>query len=238
MPLNVETLWWSKTKGLVYRFGGEVSDANGTSSANGRTASVPPESIWQFKPDGNGSGDWLEALGPTGKAPYPPGFIGTAHGASTSAGDKGYYIGGYASPLTTRSFSDLPWATLREQPGLQAFDFNTLSLTNSTDGGFFASQYVNDSAVFDPGNLIFVPSFGVDGILLLLGGSGCSSVPFGATHCESGVGSFNNITIYDLHTQSWLWQAATGAAAGLPPTPRGSFCAVGVQGGDNSTFEM
>ena len=239
MPLNFETLWWSVTKDSIYRFGGEISDANGTTSANGesRLSSVPPESIWQFKPDGSGSGSWLEALGPVGEAPYPSGSIATAHGASTSAGDKGYYIGGYASQLTTPVFSNMPWATLREQPGLQTFDFTTMNLTNSSDGGFFASQYQNDSAVFDPGNMIFVPSFGVDGVLLVLGGSGCSSVPFGRTHCVSGVGSFNNITIFDLHTQTWLWQATTGTS-GLPPAPRGYFCAVGVQGGDNSTYEM
>ena len=236
VSLNGEALWWSKSKDVVYRFGGEVSNANGSSSAdaNVRIATVPPESIWQFKPDGNGSGSWLEALGPTGEVPYPSGFIATAYGASIGADDKGYYIAGYASAFTTPTFSDLPIS--REEPGIQTFDFNTSSLTNSSDGGFFASQYRSDSLLFDPGKMIFAPSFGLEGILLLLGGTGCSWVPWGG-YCESGVGSFNNITIYDLHTQTWYWQAAT-AFAGQVPSPRGSFCAVGVQGGDNSTYEM
>ena len=238
VPLNLETLWWSETQDTIYRFGGEISDANGTKPADGqeRIATVPPESIWQFKPDGRGSGDWIEALGPDGRVPYPPGYINTARGASASSGGRGYYIGGYASPLTTRVFSNLAWATLREAPGLQTFDFDTLSLTNTTDGGFFASQYQNNSAVFDPGNMVIVPSFGVDGLVILLGGSGYSSAVY-QHQFESGVGLFNNVTIYDLHTGSWLWQTTT-STTGLPPMPRGSFCAVGVQGGDNSTFEM
>ena len=104
-----------------------------------------------------------------------------------------------------RACSSLPHlVTCHGQHSGSSHDFSTLSLTNSSDGGFFASQYQNDSAIFDPGSMISVPSFGVDGILVLLGGSGCSSVPFGTNHCESGVGSFNNMTIYDLHTQSWL----------------------------------
>ena len=216
-----------------------MSEANGTEPAIPavRIASVPSESIWQFKPDGQGSGDWTEALGPTGRLPYPPGFIGTAHGASTSSYDHGYYIGGYASSLTTQEFSSVPWTTVRQIPGFIKFTFDDASLTNTTDGGYFASQYQNASAIFDPGTMIFVPTLGVEGVLVLLGGSGYTSLPFSTPQFEPGVGLFNNVTLYDLHTNTWLWQTAT-SVLGSPPAPRGSFCAVGVQGGDNSTYEM
>ena len=238
MSLNLESLWWSKTHNTIYQFGGEVSAQNGSELANRavRIASVPPESIWQFEPDGRGSGEWTEISGPIGKTPYPPASIATAYGASTSDGERGYHIGGYASPLTSRTFENLPWATLRQQPGFQTFDFDTLSLTNTSDGGFFACKYYNKSTVFDPGHMIFVPSFGVDGVIPLLGGSSSTSLPY-VNEFQPGVGLFNNITIYDLHTQSWLWQTAT-SEAGSPPIPRGYFCAVGVQGGNNSTYEM
>ena len=238
VPLNFETLWWSRTQDTIYQIGGELSHANGTTTTNSdyNVANVPPESIWQFNPSGNGSGNWTQALGPIGRAPYPPGFINTAHGASANNDAYGYYIGGYASQGTTRVFGDLGFATFREEPGLLTFSFDTLHLTNTSDGGYFASQYHNDSAIFDAGNMIFIPSFGIDGVLVLLGGSGYSNSLFGSRF-EPGVGSFNNITLYDIHTGSWLWQTATSATGELP-MPRGSFCAIGIQGGDNSTFEM
>ena len=238
MPLNLEGLWWSETQKTIYRIGGEVSGANETAATDlqSQIATVPQESIWQFRPDGYGSGNWTEALGPTSPAPYPPGFINTARGASAFGAGYGYYIGGYAGPLTTQTFGNLPYSTLRDEPGLLTLDVDNLSLTNTSDGGYFASQYRNNSAIFDPGSMIFAPSFGNDGVLILLGGSEYSSSTFGSRF-EPGVGLFNNVTLYDIHTDSWLWQHAT-SAAGHIPMPRGSFCAVGVQGGDNNTFEV
>ena len=70
--------------------------------------------------------------------------------------------------------------------------------------------------------MVAVPSFGTKGILIVLGGS---SLPNGG---------FNLVTIYDPHAQIWYLQTATGEI----PEPRTGFCAVGTQGGDNSTYEM
>ena len=212
-----------------------MSTANGTSDdSSAPTGSVPLESIWRFEPDGSGTGNWTEALGPTSSTTLPPDFINPAGGASGYDGGHGYHIGGFASSLSTRTFHDLPFDTLRQEPGLLTFDFETLSLSNTTDGGYFASQYHESNLVFDPGKMIVVPSFGADGIIILLGGSGSAST---GHQFEPGVGVFNNITIYDIRTQAWLWQNAT-SVTGSPPLPRGFFCAVGVQGGDNSTYEM
>ena len=77
--------------------------------------------------------------------------------------------------------------------------------------------------------MFYVPLFGVDGLLILLGG-GC--VPNGQPF--SGQGNFNNITIYDLQSQTWHFQSATGKI----PDPRTSFCAVGASSSDNATYDM
>ena len=78
-----------------------------------------------------------------------------------------------------------------------------LSLTNTSDGGYFAPQYCNATEVFNFGHMIFVPIFGTEGIILLLGVSGYINYSSPGQYI-SGVGTFNTITMYDLHTQSWL----------------------------------
>lgn len=94
-------------------------------------------------------------------------------------------------------------------------------MTNSSDGNYFASVY-SDNQAPRSGVMVAVPSFGIDGILIVLGGGDLPS------------GGFNLITIYDSHAESWYSQTATGDI----PEPRTGFCAVGAQGGDSSTFEM
>jgi hypothetical protein len=81
---------------------------------------------------------------------------------------------------------------------------------------------------------VCLPDFGRSGLVLFLGG--ITSVggldPFSALSQNPGV-AFDNITVYDPFTKEWYWQTTTGNR----PTPRHEFCAVGVEGSEN-TFEM
>ena len=232
LALNYQRLWWSSIRNAVFCFGGEVTSAPGVSET-ASLSEVPPESIWQYVPSGNGSGAWSEAVGPTGNVPYPASALRAANGAAASDGEHGYYIGGYIDQLTTKTFHNFPWPTYRQAGGLQTFDFGSLNLTNSSDGGYFASQYYyNESFYYDPGCMLYTPLFGAKGLLILLGGGGQSG-PF-VHEWLPNQGDFDNITIYDIHTQTWLSQKATGTI----PDPRAKFCAVGVANGDNSTFDM
>lgn len=80
-------------------------------------------------------------------------------------------------------------------PGLLSFDLDGLSVTNTSDGGYFATQDPIHHAV--PGAMLDVPSFGTDGLLVLLGGRNTIGSKAPITNP-----SFNNITIYDKANQN------------------------------------
>ena len=75
---------------------------------------------------------------------------------------------------------------------------------------------------------------GSDGVLVLLGGSGHPGSVFWSRFEPGAV--LSNITIYVIHTRSWLWQPVT-SAIGQVPILRKSYFMVGLQGRDKSTFE-
>ena len=151
--------------------------------------------------------------------PFPPNIIRSAQAASAVDNERGYFLGGFASTGTSLEVS-LEVGTTRPVPGLLTFTFQNLSLVNSTDAGYFPSIYANRQAL-NPGFMLQVPLYGVDGILIMMGGS----YPGGA---------FNNITIYDTYTGSWFSQDASGDI----PDPREEFCAVGMQDKSNNSYEM
>lgn len=213
---NYQTLWWSKRDNSIYCFGGERSFA---ADVVGRV--TPQNSVWKFVPNDQGGGEWQAALGPTSDLPFPSNMTRPASGASAASPQNGYYLGGFAS-FGTDPKVNLPLNVNQPLPGLLSFDFETLTWSNTSDGGFVASSALIDARV-PSGAMQFVPAFGVDGVLLVMGGAS-----------GQGVNAFNNITIYDIHGQAWHSQLAIGDI----PEPRDYFCAVGVQSSYNSTYEM
>ena len=174
-------------------------------------------SIWQFSGSENGSVDWSEALGPTGLRPYPSNIIRAAAGAFTNDARNGYYIGGVESVSTTDT--GVPYGSFLPVPGLLEFNYDGKTLNNLSDGGFCASQHPDNSVWVPPGAMVNVDIFGTAGVLILLGGDGAF---------------FNNITIYDRDKRVWYSQFAGGQI----PDPRCTFCTVGAQSSDNTTYEM
>ncbi len=72
--------------------------------------------------------------------------------------------------------------------------------------------------------MINVPIYGENGLLVIMpSGSG-----------DPGDFAFNNLTLYDKKTKKWYSQIPSGEI----PTLRSGFCAVGVKGDENSSFEM
>ncbi|KAI9875031.1 MAG: hypothetical protein M1830_009003 [Pleopsidium flavum] len=213
---NYQTLWWSKRDSSIYCFGGEVSFAG-----DGADRVTPQNSIWMFSPNDQGGGDWQAALGHTSDRPFPPNITRPASGASAASSENGYYLGGYAS-FGTDPNVNLPLNVKQPLPGLLSFDFETSMWNNTSDGGFTASSALINARP-PSGAMQFVPAFGVDGILLVMGGAS-----------SQRTNPFNNITTYDIHGQAWHSQLATGDI----PDPRDHFCAVGVQSNENNTYEI
>lgn len=203
--LNNEVLWYDNKQDTIYCFGG--SRAFATSVLN--SLSPPPDSIWGFRLNGEGSASWYQVLGPVSK-PFPSDIHRIASGKSASDGKSAYYLGGFGSWETSLGLPGFRLAS----PGLLVFNFDTLTLTNSSDSGYNSSQ--------SPGAIIDIPTYGENGVLLAL--------PDGT---NQNIG-FNNITLYDKKNQKWYSQVASGDI----PDLRSDFCAVGVEGGEYPYFEM
>lgn len=197
---------------VVYCYGGELSFGNDV----GDSSILPPASIWGFTPDGQGKGDWTEVIGPTSAKVFPSTIIPAAAGVSAYDDFKGYYLGGLIDGATSSEVRVQNGSALPAPPGLLTYKFDTSAISNTSDGGYQGIYFPNGSYE-GPGVMLNVPVYGVDGILILMGGTG----------------SFNNLTIFDKHAQSWLSQTATGAI----PTHRAFFCAVGIQA-SNDSYEM
>lgn len=202
LAFNKEALWFDEKQNLIYCFGGDMS------CANNYHGPVPHESIWAFTPDGKGSGNWKEVLGPTGAKPFPPDILRRSSGAIASDESHGYYLGGWVARTTSLLSTKIEKEFV---PGLLTLNFTDLTITKTSDGFYEYSQMVN------------VPHYGTSGVFVILGsGTWPSSVPF------------NNVTIYDKTKQKLYSQLASGAI----PDIRVSYCIVGIRGIESDTFEM
>ena len=214
LALKKQTLWWDDTNGTIYCFGGEKS-----SLPPNNDIPTPQESIWGLRPDTNGTGNWIEYVGPTSEKPFPQNILRPAFGSSGDDGENGYFFGGYIDYKTSPSAADV--ARAQAAPGLLTFNFGSLTLTNDTN----VAMRVQSSTWVTPGVMLHSPFYGSSGILLAIGGD--------VGPLEAG-GPFNNISVFDLGSRKWYYQAATGTI----PSQRSNFCAVAAQGKDNASFEM
>lgn len=214
--LMSESLWFDDQNKSIYCFGGV------TSFASDRLDSLAPpyESIWGFKPNDEGNANWDQVMGPISTTPFPANVHRKARGMSASDGKRAYYLGGYISKETSPSAeSDDPIPS----SGLLIFDFNTLTITNSSDGGYVSPQIPEEFSIWPRGAMINIPTYGDDGILVVLP-SGRDSQDF----------AFNNVTLYDKKNEKWYSQIASGDI----PQPRSDPCVVGVEGDEKVSFEM
>ena len=168
------------------------------------------DSIRGFTPDGNGSGEWTEVLGPVGKKPFPSDILSPTYGMYIGDGNDGYYLDGWISSSTTPNGPDDYYSN----PGLLRINFESLTITNSSGPDLF----------FDYGALVDVPIYGSNGVLLALGGR----------NERKNVIGLNIINVFDKKEYKWYSQIAEGE---IPP-PRDLFCAVGVYEKERTSFEM
>ena len=208
LALKSEALWFNEKQNSIYCFGGDMSFA----TPYGPT---PFQSIWAFTPDGNGTGNWREVLGPTGPKPFPPGILPGSRAAVASNESHGYYFGGFSRNSTT----ELGYQKTGQAHGLLTVNFTDLTITNTSDG---FSEY---------GQMVNVPYFGTSGVLILLGNG---ALPVNELSFSFHGSSFNNITIYDKAKKKWYSQLASGDI----PDTRMYYCFAGIRGIESDTFEM
>ncbi|MCJ1427876.1 hypothetical protein MMC29_005782 [Sticta canariensis] len=216
--LLAESLWFDEKTNSVYCFGGLRS------YATSRLAALRPpiESIWGFKLNDQGTAMWDQVIGPLTQTPFPNTIHRIARGMSVTDGNRAYYLGGFYSGETSPSSFYTNAKDRAPSPGLLVFDFNTLTFTNSSDGGYLAPQ-ISGRTDRPAGAMIHMSMYGDDGILGIL--------PSGRNRQDF---AFNNITLYDKKTQKWYSQTTSGDI----PEPRSYFCADGVAGDEKNTFEI
>ena len=209
LALNSASLWHDEKRDTIYCFGGNIGGL-------GRVA-VPPDSIWGFKPNGRGGGDWYQVLGPTSAPPFPQNIHRISTGTYAYDSHSAYYLGGFASSETSEFYESDRFPS----PGLLTFDFDTLLMTNSSDGGYITAVWGGNH--YNRAAMINIPTFDDNNLLIILP-SGRDQLDF----------AFNNVTLFDKKNKKWYSQLTSGDI----PKLRSYFCAVGIQEEGNFNFEM
>ena len=201
--LNYVSLWSDASNTSFYAYGGEVSGIS-----QGESRVIPPNSLWQFTPNGKG-GSWSE-VGISSNSIFPS-LIRQAAAAGTSGDGAGYLLGGY------NEFVPIP--------GIVTYNMSSGVWANDSAAGFSTygtAQY---------GQMQYVPNVAENGLLVLFGGETSDDVEWHDN--GSNLLSFDTIYMYDPSSNTWHNQTASGTV----PESRDRFCSVGVQG-DNGTFEI
>jgi hypothetical protein len=174
--------------------------------------------IWKFTADGSGGGSWQRQL------PQNPDVFSqltfSEDGAHATAGDTGFYIGGMASGWTEPGR-----AATQPVPGVVSFNMSTNTWTNTSVAP------ISPFGTVANGVAEFVPTFGANGLVLVLGGTTFTLKP--DSRPPDGVRDLRNVTFFDPVSQQWYWQIATGAV----PSARQNFCIVSARS-QNNTYEM
>lgn len=200
--LNYGSLWYDESTQLLY------TGYTGTSSSFDVDSRPlpPPESIWTFRPDNLGGGTWNLTISSSASVwnsikrmnrGYEACGNGSAYvldGTDTLRGNNTLYSGMIKFDMSSEVFSNISSDTGATSP----------SGTPSWNG---AMQYV--------------PSFGPDGVFVVMGGG------------SDGLIDFGYVEVYDPASGLWYNQTTTGSK----PSPRVEFCTAGAASA-NDTYEI
>ncbi|KAL9605628.1 MAG: hypothetical protein Q9179_001168 [Wetmoreana sp. 5 TL-2023] len=204
--LSITSLWYDEDNNIFYL------GFTGRASRFGDWPETPPLSLWSFRPDDTGSGSWKEEIGTADPAWN---HLTRTFGGYTAAGSRRALV----LSGTTQDLTAAGWPYPALLPGIVHFDMTTKEFANKTATGF------NPGGRAIWGRMQYVPSFGSNGLFLLmggdLGGDGTTNI------------LFDNIWVYDAETNQWYNQTATGNI----PEPRREFCIAGVNS-TNETYEI
>lgn len=201
-PMNVGAVWNDPSGKSFYLYGGIAPYGQGADR-------ISRQGIWKFTPDSNNptSGQW------SFEKPSNPGTLSfirpSFHGGFVTAGNTGYWLGGYAEANKTEGNTDNPNG---ETSGLISYNMETKMWKNDS-----ALDLIPAGNARGPGGL-WLPKFGPNGLVSFIGGRT-------VTNLGDGYQEFSNITFFDPETRKSYFQTTTGDA----PSPRKDFCQVVVE---------
>lgn len=207
-----EAMWIDAARQLVYVWGGSGALGSGSLDPN-------DTHNWELTVDGTGGGSWkFEDLESSSQL---TGLQRASAGAAATCYNTGFNLGGF---YTTQNGTDIL------VPGLLTYNMTSHAWANESATPF------TDHGTSIGAEAVCLPAFGPRGLVLFLGGLtsvGDNWFDSLFTLSQSPGIAFDNLTMYDPFSRQWYWQTTTGSR----PTPRHEFCAIGVQGPQN-TYEM
>lgn len=155
--------------------------------------------MWKFTADGAGSGTWSEQ--PTANTGFQ--YTRPSHGVTAYGNGIGYYLGGLLTPYNWPPA--LPLSAVGV-PGLVTFNMAENHWQNLSSSGF------SNTGIAIDGNAWFVPIWGLDGVITMIGAQPWQSdgieVPVNVSTKD------DTLDIYDPATETWYTQATAGP---VPP---------------------
>jgi hypothetical protein len=137
-----------------------------------------------------------------------------------ASGDgAGYMLGGFAVNTSATDPRTYSWSI----SGLVTYNYTTNKLTNTTVGDNYTG------GVNQMGGMLYIPNFGNNGILLVVGGD-----QFGKySPYSSALLSFSTVAVYDIASGNWYDQETSGDV----PEGRKEYCCAGIAS-TNNTYEI
>ncbi|KAK8047911.1 hypothetical protein PG996_015975 [Apiospora saccharicola] len=204
-------LWVDETHNAMYMWGGQGPWGNLTKE----------KALWGFDA---GSQQWSK------KAPSNVdvfmNLVRTSLAARTTCRGVGFYLGGFVSVWTDPSAkaggNNFP------APGMLTYDMESGGWANQS------TTALNTYGNIVGGSLSCLSSFGTDskGLVMVLGGE--IARPNDYDPKTDGLVSLSNITFWDMATESWHSQLATGDI----PSPRSRACVVAAAAPDGNSYEL
>lgn len=201
--LNGPSLWYNQEESVFY-----TGFAGWLPNFRNDDATMDP-SIWTFEPDGTGSGAWNEIISSGASALRSLNRPEQAYQAF--GGDSAWVLGGFDQ----YDPGQYPYTASMVHFNMSSRTFANLSTPTS----------LANSGAMDNGAMHYVPSFGPQGLFVVLGGDTIQK--------PEGLISFDTVAVFDPVKQEWWNQTTTGS----PPTSRIEFCTAGINS-TNGTYEM
>ncbi|KAK3705234.1 hypothetical protein LTR37_013395 [Vermiconidia calcicola] len=215
--LNTEALWLDENDETFYAYGGCLSSA----LTYTLLPAAPPNELWQFTPSGK-SGSWSTVQ----ISPVSNFSILSRTSSATYGGGNGlgFALGGL---INDKCDSDLLYE--EEIEGEYRFNPPGMVVYNDTSEIWYnvSAEAISYYGTAVNGAAQFVPAFGPEGLLFLLGGRAAYAGEWSTYFV------FDDIPIYEPVSQRWLTQKTSGDI----PSPVENPCAVGVDG-DDGTYEI
>lgn len=213
VALSDETIWTDPSSNAFYIFGGRAP--NGFGKEN-----ITKDGIWKFTADGEGGGAWALEKPSNAHLLQSINLTDSAAFASTYGSQRlGFHIAG-----TTADESD---------PGVKSGRTGmtymiTYDMKSKELASFDLSAAIPPSGGLRNGRAEYIPQFGSNGLVFLLGGTA-----YDKTLQPDRLLDFRNITFFDPKTGQWMWQTTSGDI----PQPRQTVCMTGVAG-PAGTYEL